>query len=249
MSEICKLALNSLYGKTIVKPNDVKLVVKDNKDVPEYAAEQFDNLIEMEECANQSIISINNNDTEHSNMCHIGGIILSMARRIMNEVLNLATDLGIHVFYTDTDSMHILGNDSSNGLQTLENAYARRYSRELVGSDLGQFSYELKYAGHTDIHSERLIVLGKKVYLHQVCGTSSSGDKEMYSHCRMKGVNTYAMSEYPDKLALYERLYKGEVIPFDLTYGDGVSFQFKDTVITREAFIKNISFKGEKGCL
>jgi hypothetical protein len=248
MSEICKLSLNSLYGKTIIKPNDVKLVIKNNSDVPEYIANQFNNLIDMEECCNQSIISINNNDAEHSNMCHIGGIILSMARRIMNEVLNLCTDLDINVFYTDTDSMHVLG-DEQLGLHKLEQGYRDRFFRELIGSDLGQFSYELKYPNHTDIYSERVIILGKKVYIHQVSGVSPEGIREIYSHCRMKGVNTFAMSEYPDKLALYERLYSGEVIPFDLTYGDGVSFQFKDTVITRETFIKNISFKGEKGSI
>ena len=248
MSEICKLCLNSLYGKTIVKPNDVKLVVKNKKDVQNYLAEQFDNLIDMEECYNQSIISITHNDVDHSNMCHIGGLILSMARRIMNEVMNLATDLGIHIFYTDTDSMHILGNNP-RGLDVLEAAYLERYSRVLVGSDLGQFSYELKYPGHSCIHSERIIVLGKKVYLHRVKGTNEDGTSEVYSHCRMKGVNTFAMSEYSDKLVLYERLYAGEVVPFDLTYGDGISFQFKETVVSREIFVKKISFHGVRGCI
>jgi len=30
-----------------------------------------------------------------------------MSKRIMNEVMCLAEDLGIEIYYTDTDSMHI----------------------------------------------------------------------------------------------------------------------------------------------
>jgi len=32
-----KLALNSLYGKTICKPNDTKIIIKDNDEIEEFA--------------------------------------------------------------------------------------------------------------------------------------------------------------------------------------------------------------------
>lgn len=243
MSEVCKLALNSLYGKTIVTPNDVKHIIKDNSKVPDYIAKNFDTLIEMEECATQSIISLTNNNTMHSNMAHIGGLILSMSRRIMNEVLDTANTLGIPVLNTDTDSMHVVGDTLP-----LEEEYMKRYGRKLIGQNLGQFSFELKYPGHTDIHSERMIVLAKKVYMHQVVGTVD-GRTEMYPHCRMKGVNTFAMDEYPNKIELYERMYQGETVPFNLAYGDGVSFQYADTVISRDVFIRKMTFTGEKGTI
>ena len=66
---------------------------------------------------------------DHSNMAHIGGMILSMARRIMNEVLDLANDLNIPVLYQDTDSMHIADTYQSdtfnvtNGLSLLSSSY------------------------------------------------------------------------------------------------------------------------------
>ena len=162
----------------------------------------------------------------------------------MNEVMALGNELGIPMFYTDTDSIH---KARCGGI--LEKVYLQRYGRELIGRGMGQFAYELKFPGHTNIYSQRAIFLGKKAYMHVVQGRSEKGEVETYYHCRMKGVNAHAMEEYPDKLALYERLYAGEKIAFDLTYGQAVMFQFKGQVSTREVYKKCISFKGEKGAL
>ena len=38
---------------------------------------------------------------------YIGALILSMSKRIMNEVMCLAEDIGIDIYITDTDSMHL----------------------------------------------------------------------------------------------------------------------------------------------
>ena len=43
----------------------------------------------------------------HYNYCHCGVEILSMSKRIMNEVMSLTEDLDLKIFYKDTDSMHI----------------------------------------------------------------------------------------------------------------------------------------------
>jgi len=254
MSEVCKLALNSLYGKTIMKPSPNKLVIRNNDDVGEYISNNFESLIDMEECYNQSILSVEKDDVDHANMAHIGGMILSMARRIMNEVMDLANELCIPILYTDTDSMHLvdtLENDilKDSNINLLIEAYRIKYGKELIGTDLGQFGFELKYPQHTKIHSLREIVLGKKAYMHIVSGVNEKGEIETYNHCRMKGVNHYAMSEYKDDVKLYERMYDGETITFDLTYGDAVVFQFGDSVITREMYLKKIEFDGEKGSL
>ena len=37
----------------------------------------------------------------------LGVQVLSMSKRIMNEVMTTAEDLNIQIFYQDTDSMHI----------------------------------------------------------------------------------------------------------------------------------------------
>ena len=43
----------------------------------------------------------------HFNYSHCGVEILSMSKRIMNEVMTLAEDGGLNIWYQDTDSMHI----------------------------------------------------------------------------------------------------------------------------------------------
>ena len=43
----------------------------------------------------------------HFNYSHCGVEILSMSKRIMNEVMTLAEDEGLNIWYQDTDSMRI----------------------------------------------------------------------------------------------------------------------------------------------
>ena len=43
----------------------------------------------------------------HFNYVHCGVEILSMSKRIMNKVFSCADDLGIKIYYQDTDSIHL----------------------------------------------------------------------------------------------------------------------------------------------
>jgi hypothetical protein len=56
-----------------------------------------------------------------------------MSKRIMNEVMCLAEDLGIQIYYQDTDSMHIKVDD----IARLAEHYVAKYGRELIGKNLG----------------------------------------------------------------------------------------------------------------
>lgn len=58
-----------------------------------------------------------------------------MLKRIMNEVMCLVEDIGIQVYYQDTDSMHI----PRDGVSLLSNAFKAKYNRELIGNQRGQF--------------------------------------------------------------------------------------------------------------
>lgn len=49
----------------------------------------------------------------------------------MNEVCCLAEDLGIEIYYTDTDSMHI----EMEKLDILAKEFEKIYGRKLVGKD------------------------------------------------------------------------------------------------------------------
>ena len=136
---------------------------------------------------------------------------------------------------------------SNNNLYKLSQAYKDKYGKELMGKQLGQFKNDLKYPNHSNIHSSKCIILGKKCYINMVTGKNNdTGKYECYACPKMAGVNTYAMNEYSDYWNLYERLYDGEVIKFDLAYGDSVIFDFKNTVTTKDSYIKYISFKGTR---
>ena len=71
-----------------------------------------------------------------------------MSKRIMNEVMCLAYDIGCHVYYQDTDSIHIECND----LPKLEHEFQIKYHRELRGKNLGQFHNDFPTInGHEEI--------------------------------------------------------------------------------------------------
>ena len=99
--------------------------------------------------------------SNHFNGCHLGSQVLSMSKRIMNEVITTAEDLGIKIFYQDTDSMHILEND----LIKLSEQYKQLYDRDLIGSNMGQFHNDFTLEGLNNIYSKELVILGKKSYI------------------------------------------------------------------------------------
>ena len=61
--------------------------------------------------------------------------VLSISKRTMNEVMCLAFNLGIRVYYQDTNSVHIETHD----LQRLAEEFKRKYNIELIGKNMGQF--------------------------------------------------------------------------------------------------------------
>ena len=99
--------MNSMYGKTILKPIEVDTVV-----VPEW---RFEKYISYNYNFIQSCIKVHDkyyvkkikSIINHYNYCHCGVEILSMSKRIMNEVMSLAEDVKLSIYYQDTDSMHI----------------------------------------------------------------------------------------------------------------------------------------------
>ena len=171
-----------------------------------------------------------------------------MSKRIMNEVMCLAYDLGCHIFYQDTDSMHIFKDD----LPKLEQAYTEKYGRELRGTNLGQFHSDFpEVSGGTkgevpvSIHS---IFLMKKVYLDVL--TDSSGKIDYM--IRGKGLTQASIKAAAEKhggyVNLYTSMFNGEEITFDLADGTP-SFTFaKDfSVTTNEHFYRKVSVKYQEG--
>ena len=138
---IIKLIMNSAYGKMIQKPITTQKLfkkyqtkIKDKKTnemVQEYPLNKY--LIKN----SAKVINywqINKNlykikvgkqiDNFYTNTL-LGVQILSMSKRIMNEVMITSEDLNINIYYQDTDSMHI----QRNRLNELANEFKRRFGR------------------------------------------------------------------------------------------------------------------------
>ena len=209
IQSLFKLVMNSAYGKTIMKAIMTKLKYMDNKeDMYHFISinhNQISEIIKLHDC-NKYLVKNKTAINDHSNACHIGSEILSMSKRIMNEIMCLAEDLDIEIYYQDTDSMHI----ENDKIELLSNEFKKKYNRELIGKKLGQFhsdfepikrdivgkmtgkpvydvitkeiicqQFDAKYAVET-------IILGKKAYIDLVEYTNG----EIVPHCRMKGIRS-----------------------------------------------------------
>jgi hypothetical protein len=186
--------------------------------------------------------------SSHFNIAHVGVAILSMSKRIMNEVMCLAEDQDLPIYYQDTDSIHM--NDSD--IPKLSSAYGVKFGRELIGKHLGQFHSDFALDGCSDITCSRSIFLGKKCYIDELVGINSKGEKEFGYHIRMKGIPEkvieYAVeksTKYQNPFDLYLDLYSGSSIVFDLT-NDGTKANFKlnknYTIDTLSMFSRTVKF-------
>lgn len=232
IQEIYKLLMNSAYGKTILKPieKDIKIVTgKDNK--KKEIIYNYNSIIEVHKIKNckkyvvHKLKPINN----HFNNVHCGVSVLSMSKRIMNEVMCLAEDIDLKIYYQDTDSMHV--NDQTNkegytsAISVLNDEYIKKYNRELIGTSMGQFHSDFEIKGFKgDVYSIELIVLGKKCYLDVLEGINSEGNKVHGYHTRMKAIPPDAIDYTCEKHnlkteELYLNMYNGQAYKFDLRCG------------------------------
>ena len=162
---------------------------------------------------------------------HCGVLVLDYSKRIMNEVMCLAEDFKIPIFYQDTDSMQIPGAE----VPALAREFEARYGRELIGDNLGQFheDFGTTYApeGYKVHCGTRGIYLAKKLYYVQLLCKNEAGNEVLDHHARLKGISSEAIvakaEEYagPDKfMRLYADLARGVCMEFDLCSGGKVRF-------------------------
>lgn len=222
---IYKLIMNSAYGKTIMKEILTETRIFNHKDrFDVFVSKNYDfieSVQQVDGCEKYKVKSVKTIN-EHSNIAQVGSSVLSWSKRIMNEVMCLAEDIGVEIFYQDTDSMHMYDED----IKRLSDAFTLKYSRNLIGEDLGQFHTDFSMSGkYSDIHSRRMIMLGKKSYIDELIGKDKDGNEHIEYHIRMKGIPNSCVEYTVEKMGLenpyilYEKLLKGEKILFDLTQG------------------------------
>ena len=245
IQNVYKLLMNSAYGKTIMKPieDETKFIRKDEYE--NYVSNNFTFMKEAEEITgNFYKVKLDKQINTHKNLASCGIEVLSMSKRIMNEVMCLAEDNDLSIYYQDTDSMHI----HTEEVKTLSDLFREKYNRELIGKNMGQF--------HTDFDSQILkgsisavesIFLGKKCYIDKL-----KGDEEgVYDyHIRMKGVSGDAIKDYAfnnkkNLMEVYNDLYEGKELVFDLCCGGKkLSFDFKYNmdIVSKNLFERKIGF-------
>ena len=240
---IYKLIMNSAYGKTIQKPIDTDVVFKKGKEeFQKYIVKNYNKVLVFEEIGNEIyMIKLMKDVDDFYVPCHIGVLILSMSKRIMNEVICTAEDLNLQIYYQDTDSIHIEHND----LQRLIVEYKNRFGRDLVGTNMGQFHSDFPAVNGKESYSKESIFLGKKAYIDHLFNVDEEDD-----YCiRMKGVPSNTLiaesnENYEGNLMkMYNEMFNGKEITFNLLKGNaGIELKSNFTVETRKSFERKIKF-------
>lgn len=227
---IYKLIMNSSYGKSIMKPVDEETKFFDREeDFNVYLSRQYNWVKTYVKFGTKYKVKKVKTLLEHFNIAHVGVSILSMSKRIMNEVMCLAEDVGLDLYYQDTDSIHIKDCD----IKTLADAFNVKHGRELIGKGMGQFHSDFDMKGCSNIYARRSIFLGKKSYIDELVGTDADGKEHIDYHIRMKGIPnscllyTASKLNYANVFDMYADLYAGKSIEVDLTNGgDKANFKF-----------------------
>jgi hypothetical protein len=251
---VYKLIMNSAYGKSILKPitEDIVIVSKTGWSEErgyydkwtEYLGKNYNYIKEFIEVGKEYIVKKFKPIDTHFNNAQVGVEVLSMSKNIMNKVMCLSEDIGLKIYTQDTDSMHI----DYDEVEILGKEYTKKYNTNLIGSDMGQFHIDFDLKGSvSDIVATESIFLGKKCYIDKLKSTNQKGETIWGHHIRMKGVPEKSIEYTADILAkqyeddkgvkvadkylhLYDCLYKGDKINFDLLCGGKVDM-FKNGYI------------------
>jgi len=256
LAQVIKLMLNSTYGKTIMKKSKISTkIVKNDDKFESYIYNNFNTITKFRKLNqyNYEVTSMCSDDSY--NRAHIGCSILSMSKRIMNEVFDIANSLNLPIYYTDTDSIHCNLED----IPAIEKEYLRIYNKPLIGVNLGQFHVDFDLKGAvTEIYATKSIFLGKKSYIDLIESTNAKGEKITGVHYRLKGITKegviHSSKEYSNDfqtgcLELYKDLARGTpkrmtLNPYDAdNKSKKVLFEFKQgKVSTRKPFYRRVEF-------
>ena len=215
-----KLLMNSMYGKTILKPIETQTIIKDGIDAyNKYVSYNYNYIDNITQVGDRYFIKKVKGIMTHFNYCHCGVEILSMSKRIMNEVMCLAEDLNLNIYYQDTDSMHI----NYEEVSLLAQEFKLKHNRELIGKHMSQFHIDFDMAdARDDIYATECFFLGKKLYYDRLESKDKQGNTINEDHIRMRGIPTPCIKYKAHEskcyvMSIYKKLYKGGELEFDLT--------------------------------
>ena len=254
LQEIYKLIMNCSYGKTLQKAHPEKIVFKTEFNAEDFISKNYNYITSYQELYNGNsefkkyIIKTTSGIEDHYNNVHCGVEVLSMSKRIMNEVMCLAENNNIDIYYQDTDSMHLKEKD----IPLLSELFEQKYNRVLIGKGMGQFhsDFDSNILTKNSIKAIESIFLGKKCYIDKLEGIDREGNIAYDYHIRMKGISNNSIiyksvQENLDLIELYKSLYEGNSHTFDLCCG-GLKLQFENnenyTIKSKHKFERKIKF-------
>lgn len=254
LEEIYKLLLNSLYGKFIEnsknKETQINIIRGENKK-NNFIDKKYNQIKEFYNIGNDNqnnevyLFKTKKSIMKHFNYSHIGAEILSMSKRIMNEVFHIANLNNIEVFYQDTDSMKLYNKD----VNLLSTEYYKFYGKNLLGNNLGQFKDE--YEKNGVCNSNIFIGVGKKFYLSNYLKYNSPKDQYKISSkgipieliLKYKFYNNNPENDHFDVIKVFNELYDGKKINFK---NDNIKVMFKHnkdlTISMNNDFNRTIQF-------
>ena len=149
----------------------------------------------------------------------------------MNEVMILAEDLGLEIYYQDTDSMRI----NYEEVEMLAKEFNNIHGRELIGEDMSQFHVDFDMDGSKgDIYAKECYFIAKKVYIDKLESVDADGNTINSDHIRMNSVPTSCI-KYTSKemniqpMELYKQFSESKKINLDMTEGgNNCGFKYEE---------------------
>jgi len=187
-------------------------------------------------------------------LAHIGSQVLAASKRLMNRVFDMASDMGLNLYYTDTDSFVC----DHAAVPSLATAFAVRYGFPLLGTDMmtfhSDFTFKLPNGKALDperVYSTDFWPMGKKLYCHRLEGETEEGEMVHSIQFKAKGVTheglVYKAREYGEGdegvLGFYMNLSMGEDIEVPLNPPGVTRFVYdKDNRVSTHAkiFTRNL---------
>ena len=269
---VYKEILNCSYGKTILKPSEYKIVYLHSQDkFNEYYSYNYNYIVKVNKINGYFPVyrlKVINPVNNHFSRPHIGISILSMSKRIMNNVMCLAEENNLNMWYQDTDSIYLNDCDISK----LEEYYKNTYNKILLGDELGQFKrdFKLEYGEPNEnwerqtsknVWSEYSIFLGKKAYFNELKGMTPEKQPIEGVKITLKGISGDSVKTYTEinkttEINIFKNLLAGGKNTFDLLCKDvegiirscKMKRNFDKTIrLVDDNFDREISFSAEMG--
>jgi hypothetical protein len=266
--QVRKLMMNSSYGRTIMKPIPTEMVfISGKQKIKDYIYKHSVTIKVISQVREDfAIVERFHSLYNHLSQPQVGAFILSMSKRIMNEVICLAEDIKAPIHYQDTDSMHI----EKRFIPSLGQAFFDRYKRPLLAApgkkNLKEYEYGDDDLGlfHGDFEGVRgwepptsvlSVFCGKKMYMDRLKMTKKAKEGEeietiFKNHIRFKGVPSDAITTHVKDdesidtvYDLYVSILNGERYAIDLLKSNRPFFESKKHTMktsTKKKFIREI---------